>query len=549
MIARITSWLNRPCWGHTLSLAIILTIALILRLWGITSQTLWIDELFSWKLARFPVSELLERCATESTVHPPLYFLILHGWMKWLGDSEFALRLLAVVFSLVQVVGVYVLAYLLSRPHAANAHQRTALCWPALLAAGLLACNPPQIHLAQQVRGYTLAFALLVWASVLLIWTLRQRDIVPYHGWVFYGLLGALALYTHYLASIIIFAQYVYAAIVLFEYWRGSRKAIGKHLPNAVLTLKQKNFSTTDVAKQHLAGLIGSLLVIAVMLAPWLTTAWVHVESAYHSHYSPYGSRWLLRSIRHAIAGNGIMAVGPSSPLDYVHPALIAFFLVCLAVHRRSESWFVLTCGALPLAVLWIASWFSWRDLFWSRYLSFIQIWWLIGVALVLGRWWWPVRMLLAMAISVYFLYVTYSLQGRVLLAPPPDVPRAAVDIIRQRYTPPDPVIITKLECYYRLAYELRDLVKPRILLPYRMHRELLPGGSSHLADDDVIYDKYLPYLEAPGVWIISCRRGYSEEPQWQDVAKRWQLVFSEYQPLENPGSCDLYVVYYRLRR
>lgn len=51
----------------------------------IMDSTYWYDEMFSIKLIRMPIPELLE--ATANDVHPPLYYLILKGICHFAGES------------------------------------------------------------------------------------------------------------------------------------------------------------------------------------------------------------------------------------------------------------------------------------------------------------------------------------------------------------------------------------------------------------------------------------------------------------------------------
>ena len=51
----------------------------------IFDSTYWYDEMFSIRLIRMPIKELIE--ATANDVHPPLYYLILKGVTHFTGES------------------------------------------------------------------------------------------------------------------------------------------------------------------------------------------------------------------------------------------------------------------------------------------------------------------------------------------------------------------------------------------------------------------------------------------------------------------------------
>jgi len=65
-------------------------------------EEFWYDEAFSSVLARLPVDRLL--LATGGDVHPPLYYLLLKGWLRLMPESltlQSSARLLSLAISLV----------------------------------------------------------------------------------------------------------------------------------------------------------------------------------------------------------------------------------------------------------------------------------------------------------------------------------------------------------------------------------------------------------------------------------------------------------------
>ena len=59
-------------------------------------QSLWRDEAFSYLLAKKNIIEII--FLTAKDYNPPLYYLILHFWIKIFGHSEIALRSLSLIF-------------------------------------------------------------------------------------------------------------------------------------------------------------------------------------------------------------------------------------------------------------------------------------------------------------------------------------------------------------------------------------------------------------------------------------------------------------------
>src|SRR5262245_33191654 len=69
----------------------IVALAVVLRF--VQRSPLWLDEALSVNIARLPPGELLD--ALRHDGHPPLYYLILHYWMKVVGEGDFAVRALS----------------------------------------------------------------------------------------------------------------------------------------------------------------------------------------------------------------------------------------------------------------------------------------------------------------------------------------------------------------------------------------------------------------------------------------------------------------------
>lgn len=60
------------------------------------TQSFWRDEAFSYFMAKKNIIEII--FLTAKDFNPPLYYLILHFWMRVFGNSEIALRSLSIVF-------------------------------------------------------------------------------------------------------------------------------------------------------------------------------------------------------------------------------------------------------------------------------------------------------------------------------------------------------------------------------------------------------------------------------------------------------------------
>ena len=137
----------------------IVFIAFTLRVHLLGNQELRGDEGFSWNYIQDPLLEIVPRILREGDPQPPIHYWLLWLWVKFTGDSEFAMRALSASLSLLLVP----LTYHFARKLWDN--DSTV----GIIAASIMAIHPQQIWLAQDVRNmYQLALAPLLVATILL---------------------------------------------------------------------------------------------------------------------------------------------------------------------------------------------------------------------------------------------------------------------------------------------------------------------------------------------------------------------------------------------
>ncbi|MBK6432533.1 hypothetical protein [Candidatus Amarolinea dominans] len=139
----------------------LLLLALGVRAWQLTFHSLWLDEVFSLFWASKPVGDIVRVGLTlTEDKHPPLYYLLLHGWIGLFGATDAAVRSLGVLLGALAVWPVYGLG-LITQPAPADrpdhAWRRGAL--PALL----LALNPFLVWYSQEARMFMPATTFGLW--------------------------------------------------------------------------------------------------------------------------------------------------------------------------------------------------------------------------------------------------------------------------------------------------------------------------------------------------------------------------------------------------
>ncbi len=242
-------------------LVAILLLAFGLRVHNLEVQSFWNDEGNSARLSERSIPLIVE--GTASDIHPPLYYLLLNQWRKWVGDSEFGLRSLSLFAGLLTVP----LTFVLGKFFNAKAQRRrgTSKGWlPGLIAAALLAINPAMIYYSQEARMYALLGLWAVLTTVLLLGWLsvgsRKYLVVsnqyPVGGkryWVWgaaYVLCAAAGLYTHYFFPAVLLAHNLFILLIAIQSL--PKPLTINHLP---FTIKQWPFL---------------MLATLLLYAPWL---------------------------------------------------------------------------------------------------------------------------------------------------------------------------------------------------------------------------------------------------------------------------------------
>jgi 4-amino-4-deoxy-L-arabinose transferase-like glycosyltransferase len=182
-------------------------IAFALRVFRLDLQSLWYDEAFSVYLAHFDLAAITARTAAD--IQPPLYYYLLHFWIARVGDSEFALRFLSLIFGVLTTPLMFVIAMrLFANPRA------------AIIAALLATIAPLYIWYSQEARMYTLITFLLLLSSYAL---LKEIEGNKGNWWEIFVIANIAAIYTHYFAFVVIAFQLLFTIYHLLFAQHSSR--------------------------------------------------------------------------------------------------------------------------------------------------------------------------------------------------------------------------------------------------------------------------------------------------------------------------------------
>ncbi|MDQ1649970.1 MAG: mannosyltransferase [Frankiaceae bacterium] len=162
---------------------------LVLRF--VAGQALWLDEAQSVEIARLPLSggnSLWQALREDGS--PPLYYLLLHGWIELFGTGSRTVRGLSAVLNLACAVPLWYLARRVIGPRAAR------------VAMLILITSPFAMYFATETRMYSLLLLLALLGGLALEKTLRAPSIGSVVGLGFAAVAVAL---THYWSLYLLF--------------------------------------------------------------------------------------------------------------------------------------------------------------------------------------------------------------------------------------------------------------------------------------------------------------------------------------------------------
>jgi 4-amino-4-deoxy-L-arabinose transferase-like glycosyltransferase len=309
-------------WGW---IALLLSTWLV-RLQRLSWQPLWWDEGYSVYFATEPLPRMV--ALTAADIHPPLYYTLLHYWIR-LGQNVHpaSLRLFSAMLG---VAGILLLVTLARRLFP----QQRRITW---LTGLLLAVSPLHLYYSQEVRMYGLAMATGL-ACSLTAWSLYeslQRQSEGRRSWpwgllALYGLSAAVALYTLYYLALLLLAH---ALWFVWQFRRQSRAllavatafvlALLLYLPWLLYSLPRL---ISYVAAKVPADADQPLGLLAYLSRHWLAFTSGHLDT---SDLTLQIARWFAAAAPLLVAFTGRWSPR-SNTSEHTHRALSAQqFLLC----------------------------------------------------------------------------------------------------------------------------------------------------------------------------------------------------------------------------
>ncbi|MCL6504528.1 MAG: glycosyltransferase family 39 protein [Pirellulales bacterium] len=467
--------------------------ALLLRAQHIGTRSLWFDEAFTWRLAGLPISELLSRAVLDH--NPPLYYLVLHGWMALTGDSPAMLRLPSVVGGALAVLTGAWLAADVARQRSPGSRAYAARA--ALLAALLLALNATQIRWGSEVRMYSLGTLLALLSTAVLLRALHAQR----RAWLWpaYAACMAAMLYTH------TYGVFSWLAHALYLAAQAARDACVSRLR----PLAPATGAATVPARPSLAGLrlihaISAGMAAMALYAPWLPVLLAQRARVQQDFWTrPVTGSYVLATTTQVCLTSEFAVPRPAD--SRAGGCLLAMSLAALVWRGRSGEWAVAASAVVPLAASVLVSAAGTRVLA-PHYLIFAQAHMLVGLALVLARARLSLDFAAVVAIATAAMLVQYLNAQQVLRIEAAPGARGAAWLIDQQRSPGEPVVVCTPLYYLPIVYHLSDREHVYVHRPSqgwpRYH------GTAVLTETDEMLPETLSRLAPGRVWVVDMQGG-----------------------------------------
>jgi len=213
----------------------------------VTRSDLWLDEALTVNIARLPLGDLEQALRHDGA--PPLYYVLLHGWMEVFGTGDLAVRALSGLCA----VAALPLAFLVGR--------RVGGPFVAWAVVVVLATSPYAIRYATENRPYSLQILLALLGWLALCRAMERPSLAR---------LAAVAAVTGLLLYCQYWSIYLIAVVGAGLVWRAAR-------------------ADTRAARQTARSIIVAIVAGGITFLPWLPTFLYQAE---HTG-TPWGERVL----------------------------------------------------------------------------------------------------------------------------------------------------------------------------------------------------------------------------------------------------------------
>ena len=306
---------NRPA-VHWILFVIILLIAAWLRFAGLNRAELGSDAIDSIATARKPDVVSVIRDTRESHQGAaPLDFLLLHFWIRLVGESNRSVQIPAALWGFLTVLFTYLIAVKLR-------NRQTAL-WAMLL----MAMSPFHIYFSQEARYYSL---FCFTAAAVLLCMLRVMEKPDWKNHLLLTAAAAISFYAHFFTGIVLAVGIIW----VFLKWG----------------INRRKSETPNLYSRSLLTIVLSSTAAFIAFSPWFI---YKALSEYKQATAPFGLESLIVAF-HALADfTGARFITHRADMVHFFTGMFFFIAGAFVILKKREKARMLLLG-IPLVFVFL---------------------------------------------------------------------------------------------------------------------------------------------------------------------------------------------------
>jgi len=169
----------------------------ILRFFNLGFNSLWLDEASTYTFAKMSIPEIWQATAAGE-FNPPLFYWIEHVMLTF-GNNEVILRFVPAILGILTIPLVYYIGK--------EFMDRNV----GIIAAALCTFSPFLLFYSQEARAYSMGLFFVAFAMVFFLKALKTNEL---SHWILFGLMSALAFWSHFYTLVVIGTLFLYALAV-----------------------------------------------------------------------------------------------------------------------------------------------------------------------------------------------------------------------------------------------------------------------------------------------------------------------------------------------
>ena len=294
---------------------LILLFSIILRLYGLSKESIWIDEAYSLELSSRSFSEIT--IGTANDQHPPFYYYLLKIWMFGTTNLIKA-RYLSVLLGVINIIQIFYFSRYLFKTNKKNIYIITSL----------IAISPIHIWYSQEIRMYILLLVLTT-ASTFFFTKLISENYSK-KQFAYYVILNLFSIYTHNYAIFIILFQFLFTCF---------------------LSISKK------ITKKMFLKIIFGFFFVLISYSPWIIILFNQILFHKITWIDDFSLSVLSTGIFRLISGYPIMVIGNTSKviLLFIFGIFVIFGSLRYLFKNKVQSrtyLLLLTWGFIPLIII-----------------------------------------------------------------------------------------------------------------------------------------------------------------------------------------------------